>query len=283
MARPAIAPILDPDLPEFCAFLHTHLNRAIQPDEWARTFTQPWGQEKPNNGFMLRDPDGALLGGIGAVYARRTIRDRRERFCNITSWCVLEPYRSHSLGLAMALLSQDGFHFTDLTPTPVVAGTLAFLKFKAMDGRETVTPNMPWWTPGVDVISDLDAIARVLPPEHAAVFEDHRHVEWFRHVVVGKPQAYCHVAYKPGILKHMPSAVIVHVSDYELFLRYQPRLGAYFLRHGMVTARIESRFLPRRPVLSAQVSGYHNKMFRSETLGEADVTNFYSELAGLNI
>ena len=56
------------------------------------------------------------------------IRDPPERFCNITSWCVLQPYRSHSLRLAMALVSQPGYHFTDLSPTQLVAGTLRFLK-----------------------------------------------------------------------------------------------------------------------------------------------------------
>ena len=38
------------------------------------------------------------------------------RFGNVTSWCVLPDYRSRSISLFTALLRQDGYHFTVLTP-----------------------------------------------------------------------------------------------------------------------------------------------------------------------
>jgi hypothetical protein len=38
------------------------------------------------------------------------------RFWNLTSWCVLPDYRSRSISLFTALLRQDGYHFTVLTP-----------------------------------------------------------------------------------------------------------------------------------------------------------------------
>ena len=77
-----------------------------------------------NHGFAIRNTAGRMVGGIGAIYAERIIRGRPERFCNITSWCVLDEYRSHSMRLAMALVSQPGYHFTDLSPTTIVAGSL---------------------------------------------------------------------------------------------------------------------------------------------------------------
>jgi hypothetical protein len=282
--KPSIGPIRDEDLGAFCTFLNEHLNPSIPSDIWADAFRQNWGVERPNNGYLMRDGDGRIVGGIGAIYAERTIRGRPERFCNITSWCVLEPYRAHSLRLAMAMVAQPGFHFTDLSPTPVVAGSLRFLKFKDMDSRSTVMPNLPSWTPGVRVLTDPDAIERALDPEDARAFRDHRHFPWLLHAAAGRPGAFCHVAYKRGVLKRMPCALVLQASSPELFLRYRGALGRHFLlRHGMATTRIETRFLPRRPAVSAQVSGYHHNMYRSETLGESDFSNLYSELAALDL
>lgn len=282
--RPSIAPIRDEDLGEFCTFLNQHLNPAITPATWSEAFRQPWAAAKPNNGFLMRDAAGRVAGGIGAIYADRIIRGRTERFCNITSWCVLESYRSHSLRLAMALVSQPGYHFTDLSPTSVVAGSLRFLKFKDMDGRATVMPNLPTWSPGVRVLSDGDAIERALSPDDARVFRDHRHLPWLLHAAVGSPGAFCHIAYKRGILKRLPCAVVLHVSSPSLFLRWRGVLARHLLtRHGMASTRIETRLLPRRPAPSAQVTGYHNSMYRSETLAESDFSNLYSELASLDL
>ncbi len=104
---------------------------------------QTWYPGKPNNGFLIRH-EGRIVGGIGAIYAERKVRGRLERFCNITSWCVLDEFRAQSMRLAIALTGQPGFHFTDLTPTEVVSRTLQFLKFRAMDERQAIWPNPPW-------------------------------------------------------------------------------------------------------------------------------------------
>ena len=142
MALPTLLPIQDQDLPEFCRFLTENLSRERSAEAWAQAFRQPWCRDKPNNGFLLRQ-EGRVVGGIGAIYADRTIRGQDYRFCNITSWCVQDAFRSQSMRLAMAVTSQPGLQFTDLTPTEVVSKTLQFLKFKPMDERHAIFPNRP--------------------------------------------------------------------------------------------------------------------------------------------
>ena len=285
MGLPILEPIRDQDLPAFCRFLTVHLGAERTPEKWALAFQQNWGVAKPNNGFLIRDQD-RIVGGIGAIYAERVLRGRPERFCNITSWCVLEAYRAQSMRLAMAVVSQPGFHYTDLTPTEVVSKMLQFLKFKPMNERQVVWPNVPWpfARPGrVRVIVDYNAIEQVLSRAEAKVFNDHRHLPWLRHVALGRPGAFCHVVWKPNRLKGVPGAMVLAFSDAELFLRHRFPLAGHLLRRGNLYTRVESRLLPRVPTPSRELTGFRNKVFRSDTLTEADISNLYSEIVALDL
>jgi hypothetical protein len=199
---------------------------------------------------------------------------------------VLEAYRAQSMRLAMAVVSQPGFHFTDLTPTEVVSKTLQFLKFKPMNERHVVWPNIPWPFSrfcGMSVIIEPEDIEKVLTAVDAKVFRDHRNLPWLRHVAVGRPGAYCHVVWKPNRLKGVTGAMVLAFSDAELFLRYRHAIGAHLLGQGCLFTRVESRLLPLLPMLSQELSGFRNKVFRSDTLTEADISNLYSEIVGLNL
>jgi len=285
MGLPALEPIRDQDLPAFCLFLTEHLSSERTPEQWALAFQHDWGVAKPNNGFLIRD-QGRIVGGIGAIYAERLIRGQRERFCNITSWCVLEAFRTQSMRLAMAVVSQPGFHFTDLTPTEVVSKTLQFLKFKPMNERHVVWPNVPWpfaRLGGVRVVTAPDAIEQALSPADAAVFRDHRHLPWLRHVALGRPGALCHVVWKPNRLKGVRGAMVLAFSDAELLLRYRFALAEYLLWRGNLYTRVESRLLPRVPRPSKELTGFRNKVFRSDSLTEVDISNLYSEIVALDL
>jgi hypothetical protein len=284
MSVPKIEPIRDDDLLPFCTFLNEHLNPRIKPQDWVQAFRQRWDNDKPNNGFLIRDGD-QIVGGIGAIYSIQHIRGKAERFCNITSWCVLEPYRSQSMRMALALTGQPGYHYTDLSPTKIVAGSLNFLKFRPMNEKRTVWPNLPLlFHGGVRVVTDPEAIADQLPADASLVYRDHRHLPWLFHLVVGRAGAYCHVVYKRGILKKLPCADVLHISDPQLFLRYHRQIGHHLLSsRGMLTCRAESRLLLGKPSLAREVSGYIPKMFRSDSLTESDISNLYSEQAALDL
>ena len=286
MILPTLEPIRDEDLPEFCRFLRENLSRERSAEEWAKAFAQDWCPSKPNNGFLIRH-QGRIVGGIGAIYAERAVRGRLERFCNITSWCVLDAFRAQSMRLAMAVAAQPGFHFTDLTPTEVVSKTLQFLKFKPMSERHAIWPNLPWplvRLGGIRVLSDPAQIGRLLAPDDAKTYRDHCHLPWLRHLAVGLTDAWCYVVWKRTRLKGITGANIIALSDAELFLRYRLALGTYLLvHHGLLYTRVESRLLPRLPTLCIELSGYRSKVFKSDTLTAADMSNLYSELVALDL
>ena len=286
MSLPTVEPIRNEDLPGFCTFLSVNLSRERSPEEWAKAFTQSWYPSKPNNGFLIRH-EGRIVGGIGAIYAERRVRGRAERFCNITSWCVLDAFRAQSMRLAMALTGQPGFHFTDLTPTEVVSKTLQFLKFKPMNERQAIWPNLPRpfaaWA-GVRVITDPEQMLRVLAPEDARAYRDHCHLPWLAHLAVGRADAWCYVVWKRTRMKGVTGAHILALSDAKAFLRDRVALGSHLLvHHGLSYTRVESRLLPRLPRLRIELSGYRNKVFKSDTLSAADMSNLYSELVALDL
>jgi hypothetical protein len=286
MSLPTLEPIRDEDLPEFGKFLFENLSRERSAEAWADAFRQDWCPSKPNNGFVIRD-QGRIVGGIGAIYAERTVRGRAERFCNITSWCVLDAFRAQSMRLAMAVTGQPGLHFTDLTPTEVVSKTLQFLKFKPMNERHAVWPNLPWPIGGRDairIVYDPAQIGQLLAPDDARAYRDHCHLPWLRHLAVGKTGAWCYVVWKRTRLKGITGAMVIALSDAELFLRYRRALGSYLLvHHGLSYTRVESRLLPRLPTLCVELSGYRSKVFKSDTLTAADMSNLYSELVALDL
>jgi hypothetical protein len=284
MSKPSVEPINDEELLDFCQFLTENLSQERTAEDWAEAFKQDWGLEKPNNGYMIK-VDGEIVGGIGAIYSQRIINGNPEKFCNITSWCVLDQYRSQSMRLALAVTSQPGFNYTDLTPTEVVSKTLQFLKFKPMNERQAVFPNFPWplgRPAGIRVVSDADEIEQVLSPEDRKAYMDHRHLPWLNHLAVGRPGAYCHVVYKTTQLKGVAGAFVLAVSDPQLFLGYRFALGSHLLlRHALFFTRIESRLLPRVPKPCVELSGYRNKVFKSDSLSETDISNLYTEIVAL--
>ena len=285
MSPPALLPIRDEDLLEFCGFLTANLSGSRTPAAWAQAFRHDWGVPHVNHGFMLRD-EGKVVGGIGAIYAERVIRGTTERFCNITSWCVLESYRAQSMRLAMAVVGQPGFHFTDLTPTEVVSKTLQFLKFKPMNERQAVWPNLPGpfaALMGMQATDDPAQIERLLSAADAKVFRDHRQFPSLRHIAIGSAGAYCHVVWKPTALKGVRGARVLAFSDGELFLKYRFAAGAHLLARGCLFTQVESRLLPRIPRGCHELAGFRNKVFRSESLTEADISNLYSEIVALDL
>lgn len=193
MALPKLEPIRDEDLPAFCSFLHAHLNPSHPADVWADAFRQDWGVDRPNSGFLIRDEGGEIVGGIGAIYAAYPVRGQLEKFCNITSWMVLDAYRTQSMRLAMAVISQPGFHFTDLSPTAVVEQSLKFLKFKPMNAARTLLFNLP--APqqrlvGASVVTNPAKIEAVLDAASLKVYRDHKHFPWLRFLAVGRGSGY---------------------------------------------------------------------------------------------
>lgn len=276
-----IAPILEPDRERVGRFLESELNNRVSAESWARALAVPWQVEQPNAGFMLLD-DGEIVGVHLAFYSEREIDGRTERFCNLGAWCVLESHRLHALRLLKALLAQDGYHFTDLSPSGNVIKLNQRLGFQSLDTRTSLVSNLPWPTvPGRGrIITDPAEIERALGPEDLRLYRDHANAGAAFHLALQRDGASCYVVFRRDRRKGLPVfATLLHVSDPQVLQRmWRPLSRHLLLRHGALATLVEHRVAGGRPPGSIELRTPRPKMFKSPSLRPAQIDYFYSEL-----
>ena len=232
---------------------------------------------------MLLDADGEIVGAHLAFYSEREIDGRRERFCNLGAFCVLEEHRFHSLRLLKALLAQDGYTFTDLSPSGNVVELNRRLEFRSLDTAVALVPNLPWPSrPRRDVVtSDPAVIERTLTGEQLALYRDHKDAAAGRHIVLirgrrvvlrdrpqGPPQGRAAVRERaarerPGAAA--PDGAAVRAPPAAAPRRARPRWP-------------RSASSGAAPRLSVALRSPRQKMFRSHDLEPAQIDYLYSEL-----
>jgi hypothetical protein len=283
--RVEVRPIAEDDVPAVANFLHSTLNERVPVEAWAAAADTPWQADRPNAGFLLLD-GGRVVGAHLAFYSERVIDGRRERFCNLGAWCVLPDYRFHGLRLLKALLAQDGYHFTDLSPSGNVVGLNTRLGFEFLDTTTTVLPNLPWPSrPARDTISSEPAlIERTLSGADLQYYRDHRAVGAARHLLLIRNGEHCYVIFRRDRRKGLPLfASILHVSNPELFRAMSGPLARHLLvRHRIPVTLIEHAVVDHRPRFSRTVESPRQKMFKSSALGPAQIDYLYSELVCLS-
>jgi hypothetical protein len=282
-----LSPITDADVPAVADFLHGHLNARVPPSTWARATSAPWRAEAPNHGFMLRC-GGRVVGAYLAFYSERPVAGRRERFCNLAAWSVLPDFRFHSVRLVKALLAQDGYHFTDLSPSGSVVPLNTRLKFRFLDTSAVLIPNLPWpslpWPSRARrtrISADPEVIAGTLTGAELELYFDHAQAAAARHLVLIRGGDSCYVMYREVRARTLPVfATILHVSNPRLFRRAAGPLTRHLLvRHRLLATLAELRTVGRRPRRSLTLSApLPPKMYRSASLEPAGVDDLYSEL-----
>jgi hypothetical protein len=273
-----LTPIMDDDVAAVSDFLHANLNDQV-PWELACS-SVPWEGESPNHGFMLRDGQ-RVVGALLALYSERLVAGRVERFCNMGSWCVLPDYRSRSISLLKALLAQEGYHFTVLTADVGPQEILAWSGFRHLDTAAALIPNLPWPTllSRTRISGDPDVIESTLAGTVLALYRDHALALAAHHLVLSRGEDSCYVMYRESSYRDKPVALILYVSDPDLFHRALIPLTSHLLvRHRLVATLAELQIIERKPLMSVAVNN-SPRMYRSTSLEPGQIDYLYSELA----
>ncbi len=272
-----LSPITDADIAAVADFLHANYDDRIP---WGRSrLTGPWKVEAPNHGFVLRDGQ-RIVGAHLAFYSERRVAGRVERFCDLGTWYVVPEFRFHSIRLIKALLAQDGYNFTALTPSDKVVSIHTRLGFRSLDTSAVLIPNLPGpGRPGRTTIStDPDVIGSILAGTELELYHDHAEALAAHHIVLIRGPDSCYVMYRETRFKGVPLAVILHVSNPELFHRAILPLTRHLLvRHRLLVTQAELRIIGYRPSLSFKIPP-RPKMYRSASLEPGQIDDLYSEL-----
>lgn len=275
-----LRPIADADLKSVGEFLHDHMNGRIPAATWTAAATPPWSVEAPNHGFMLV-ADDAIVGVHLAFYSERQVDGRTDRFCNLAAWCVLPEYRAQSLRLLKALLAQDGYHFTDLSPSGNVVPLNTRLKFQRLDTATALVANLPWPLPskGTRIVTDPKAIERLLKGRDLAIYRDHAGAAAAHHLVIVRGAESCYVIFRRDRRKNIPLfASLLHVGNPDLFRRTARHFFRHLLlRHRIAATLAEMRVVRHRPPSSIMLGSPRPKMYRGNLKPE-QVDYLYSEL-----
>lgn len=277
----AVSPILAADVPAVAAFLHENLDKRLTADQWAAAMVPAWPTHRRDHGFVLRNgPE--VVGAYLAFYSERQVEGATRRICNLAAWCVQEEHRTASLRLLRAMLGQQGYSFTDLSPSGNVVPINERLGFEHLDTTTACVLNLPWppRSRRARVISDPGRMACVLTGVDLEAFRAHAGSRAARHVVIvvgGEP---CYVMFRRDRRKRLPLfASILYVGNTHVLRAGATALFRHLLlRHGIPLTLAELRIVGFRPTPSVMLRASRPKMFRSPDMGPAQIDYLYSEL-----
>jgi hypothetical protein len=153
-----------------------------------------------------------------------------------------------------------------------------------LDERRAVILNLPWnFISSINVLHLATDIEHALEGDALQIYKDHVVFPWLHHKLIGKPSRWCHIIYKKRIIKGLPVAAIIYVSDKELFDKYFRRLSAHLLFQSYVFTLVECRFLKEILWPSVVQSGINPKFYLSKTLENDDIDYLYSETMALDL
>jgi hypothetical protein len=246
VAAVGIEPVGEENRQEVVYFLHEQMEPSRDLDFWRRVVSPPWPRCGPNEGFALRAPDRGIVGVYIAYYSELEEEgDRRVPVCNLGTWCVLPEFRLHSLKLLKRLLGQEGYLFTDFTPSQRVVSINSRLGFEPLSGtklRGYLTFPQLRGLRGARVLTGEQARARLETSPNATPYAYHAGIPGIEQVVITDGDEDCHVIYRRSRRHGIPLAVVLYVSNRELLVRHRARLGWFLLfRRGVPAVFAERR------------------------------------------
>jgi len=137
--KPYVRPARREDIDSIVLLLNDSFSSPRQ--EWRRLFEYPGVEHQPNLGFIL-EFQNQVVGFLGAIYSERLVEGRVERFCNLSSWCIMPEFRASSVMLLTAALTQRGYTFTTLTPSQVATQVVKAFGFQALESSKLLCG--PW-------------------------------------------------------------------------------------------------------------------------------------------
>lgn len=261
-------------------FLHQYMDATVSVESWRRLMEVSWHFAQPNRGFMLLD-GATVAGAYLAFYAKRPWSPLGG-VCSLGTWCVAPEHRRHSLELLKALIGQPGYVFTDLTPDQTVIRLNLRLGFRWLDGPAALVPSVPRLTRrrGVLVSTDPSVVEDALEGQDLATFHDLAG-DAVTQAVLADGDERCHVVFRRERRRGVPLAILLHVSNPEVYRRLAGRFGSHLLLRHRLAAHLAERSIVADPPECARLVRPPRRMLLTPDGVPTRLDYLYSELARL--
>jgi hypothetical protein len=252
---------------------------------YRRSLDYRWFSSKTDIGALIED-ENKIRGFVGAIYSERVYGDQCHRLCNLTSIAVDESHRKLTLQLFNALFRRNNLTFTCFSASERVAKILDFFKFQRRESAKLIVGPLTGLgalratrgRPCVKIITDPLVLEVELQGPERQIARDHRPYRCGQLLLMrGDRRCYVVTARRGRDVRAF--ADVLYASDPELLIELLPWIhGHLFRTHGTVLTGIETRWIPRRPLISFVYSKLRPVYVKSRVLVPDVIDGLYSEL-----
>lgn len=205
------------DFEQVYPLLQSFGDAPIAKESWKKIFDPPWQTSEDFCGYLLLK-DADVKGFLGLIFSQRTLNNKVEKFCNMTSWIVNEDCRSQSLGLLFEALKLKEHSLTNFTASPTVATILKKLGFTEFEVHQRVLlphPRLPFARRG-RYDFELQSVRNKLSGVDLKIFDDHQGLNC-QHLLLQSASGNCYVVLKTTRRKNLSWAKVQYLSNAKVF------------------------------------------------------------------
>jgi hypothetical protein len=234
-------------------------SRAMSKQDWRwLLFEYPWAPGPPR-GWALY-VDGRPVGFIGAVFSARPLRGRVEKFCNPSSWIVLEQYRYASALLLRPIMALKDHTILSQWLSPAAYQLSATVGLRPLESEQLVLPPIPRPAEAIRALRGSftlapEEIRAELTGDERTMHQDMSSSPVARHALLRRGGRQCYLVATPCRKWGVPYADVQYVGDREFFWEHRILAqAALALAMGVagLTVAVDRRFLVGRPPPLAQ-------------------------------
>jgi hypothetical protein len=274
------------DFEQVYPLLHGFGDSPIAKEHWQKIFVTPWRTSEDFCGYLLLR-DGEVKGYLGLIFSERMLGDNIEKFCNLTSWIVVEDSRNQSLKMLLEVLKLKDYTLTNFTASPTVATILSKLGFTEFAVHQRVllpVPRFAFTRRGQRCEFDAAVIKSKLTVENLRIFNDHAGLDC-RHLLLRSDRGDCYVVLKNIVRKQLTWAKVHYLSSPEIFHECLERLIASIcFRLRVCGIMVDERYIEGYR-FRASVSYPHQRRayFKSNSVVDKNrIDTLYSEVVILH-
>jgi len=174
-SKPKVRQAVINDFGKVYPLLEEMNNTRLSKGDWRQLFQNHWAIEEFSPGIVLEIGD-KIVGYIGTIYSRQMVAGKPQLFCNLTTWIVLDEYRSYSIMMIFSLVRNKNLVLTSFSSNNVTYEVYKKLGFKDGNQSKRIVYPFPFsffQSSDYKIITDEQVINDNISQDDKIIFNDH--------------------------------------------------------------------------------------------------------------